>query len=485
VYDGSRSIASVRCFTEAFLTAFGPDRGNLLGNTAGVYGRKSMNLRKHAYFALLGLRGQALGRSYSRFLREAQEGIPADTAKNLLVKLLTHCRESVPYYASIMKGRKDSFEKDPEEYLRSFPVLTKDIIRRNFEALKSSDLTMRKWYFNTSGGSTGEPARFIQDRDYSTKSGAVKLLYSRLVAGKEVGESEILLWSSLRDVERSKKGQIAHWVNKLANIQILSTVRLDPKVIGRYIKILNETKPKLILAYPYAMYRIARFAEQTNLSVVPQKTIMVSAGTLYPHMRDTIERVFQSRVFDRYGSREVGDIACERPGHDGFWVAPWANYLEIADRGGNRVAEGTSGEIFVTSLSNYAMPLIRYQIGDRGTLGPKDKDNCQMLSGLLGRSFDAFINSRGSLVNSGYFMVILYFRDWISQYQVVQKSPDCILFRFVKSGNEIREAELADISAKAKHLMDDDDCDIRFEFVDEIPATSSGKYHFLISEVNR
>jgi len=73
-----------------------------------------------------------------------------------------------------MKSRKEPFEHDPEEYLRHFPVLTKDIIRSRFDELKSNDLRRRKWYFNTSGGLTGEPVRFIQDWEYAAKSEATK-----------------------------------------------------------------------------------------------------------------------------------------------------------------------------------------------------------------------------------------------------------------------------------------------------------------------
>ena len=446
-----------------------------------------MNLRKSMYFGLVALRGQPLGAYYERFWRESQAGIPLDTTKQLLIKLLSHCEKSVPYYAEIMKARGDSFKEDPEEYLHSFPVLTKDIIRCNFEALKSADLPKRKWYFNTSGGSTGEPARFIQDYDYAARSGALKLLYSRLAAGQEIGESEIRLWSSPRDMNRSSKSQMAQLVNKLANIHILSAFRLDPETIRQHINTLNKRKPKLMVAYTSSMYEIAKFAELNNLNVVPQNAIIVTAGTLYPYMRETIERVFQCPVYTRYGSREVGDVACERPGRDGLWVAPWGNYVEIVDANGNRVRDGVPGEILLTSLSNYAMPLIRYQIGDRGALSPPEANSGneygQVLSQILGRTIEVFVNTKGSIVEAGYFMPLLYFRDWISRYQVIQKSPSSVLFKIVSSGSEIPSEELDEIASKTKLIMNDDKCEAHFEFVDEIPASDSGKFRFLVSDI--
>ena len=99
-----------------------------------------MNLRQSLYFTLVRLRGQPLGMYYRRYLREEQHGIPADTIKRLLVQLLTHCQQSVPYYAEIMDRLGGDYRKDPQAYLRRFPILTKDLLRTRFEDLKSSDL---------------------------------------------------------------------------------------------------------------------------------------------------------------------------------------------------------------------------------------------------------------------------------------------------------------------------------------------------------
>jgi phenylacetate-CoA ligase len=255
-----------------------------------------------------------------------------------------------------------------------------------------------------------------------------------------------------------------------------------------HIQVLNTKRPRLIIAYSLALYELARFAERERLEVAPQVAIIVTAGMLYPFMRDTIERVFQCRVFNRYGSREMGDIACERPGLEGLWVAPWGNYVEIVDSKGNRVPDGTKGEILVTSLTNLAMPLVRYQIGDRGVLSPLGRNDGarhgQVLADILGRSYDFFVNRRGTIVESGHFMLVLWSKDWVSKYQVIQRSYSHILFRIVKVGPDPQPAELEEISARTKLIMDDD-VKVTFEFVDDIAASDSGKHRFIISEVTR
>jgi phenylacetate-CoA ligase len=445
------------------------------------------NFRKWLYFTLVGLRGQPLGSYYEQFLQEDRNGIPSDISEKLLVKLFDHCERSVPYYAEVMRQTGYSYHENPFEYLQHLPVLTKNIIRSQFEALKSSDLPQRKWFFNTSGGSTGEPSRFIQDRDFAARAGAIKLLFSRL-AGKEIGESEIRIWGSMRDITGDQEGWRARFIAKLTKTAFLSTFRLTPQIMRDYVGVLNANRPKLIVAYVSAIYELAKFADNEGLEVVSQAAIMTSAMTLYPFMRDTIERIFKCRVYNKYGSREVGDIACERPGYEGLWIAPWGNYIEIVDSEGNRVPEGIPGEILVTSLTNYAMPLVRYRIGDRGILLPakegRDGRYGQVFKEVLGRTYDVFVTKDGVLFEGGYFMVLLYFRDWIAKYQVIQKSLSNITFRIVKSDSECPQAELDEIAAKTKVIMGHD-CETNFEFVDEIPASGSGKFRFLISEVQR
>jgi phenylacetate-CoA ligase len=441
-----------------------------------------MNIRKWIYFFFVGLRGQPLGKYYKGFLHEYQTGISPDTTEKFLVKLFQHSEQNVPYYAKLMKNIGSSYRNDPIEYLQHFPVLTKDLIRRHFDELKSSDLPQRKWYLNSSGGSTGEPVQLIQDREYAAQAGAVKLLYSKLV-GREIGECEIMLWGNIHDIVSSSEGCQAQLINRLDNVIFVNSQLMTAARMREYVNILNRSEAKLIVAYADSIFEIAKYVEREGLFVRPQSAIMTSAFNLYPFMRSKIEEIFKCRVFDRYGSREVGDIACEIPGITGLWVAPWGNYLEIVDQDGNIVPAGMEGEILVTSLRNYAMPLIRYKIGDRGVLSNASNKNLQVLKELTGRSMDLFITREGSLINPGYFMANLYFRDWIGRYQVIQKDYSKVIYRIIKVADP-PAIELEEIIAVTKNVMGDD-CNVIIEFVDVIQTAPSGKFRFLSSEISR
>jgi phenylacetate-CoA ligase len=445
-----------------------------------------MNWRQEAFFSLVRLRGKKTGQYYHSYVEQVKKGISEDTIHKLLIGLLDHCRQSVPYYAEIIRRNGGSYKTDPIGYLKTFPILRREYLRTHFEQLKSGDLSQRKWFESSSGGSTGEPARFILDSDCEAHSVALTLLYSKLI-GRDFGEREIQIWGSLRDIAYSHDTWSANLANLLSNKMTLNAFRMMPDQMAQYLEILNLKRPKLIIAYAQPLYELARYAERNNILVKRQNAIITSAGTLYPFMRAEIEKVFQCKIYNRYGCREVGDIACERPGIQGLWVAPWGCYVEIVDGQGNIVPDGQEGDILLTCLTNYSMPLIRYSILDRGFLLPKDKipDHVigQVLGEITGRTLDSFKKRDGTIITPNYFTKLLYFRDWIDKFQVVQKDYEHLLYKFIKTKYEYQQSELDEIRVGTQLVMGEN-CKVDFEFVSDIPESSSGKYRFYLSEIH-
>jgi phenylacetate-CoA ligase len=130
------------------------------------------------------------------------------------------------------------------------------------------------------------------------------------------------------------------------------------------------------------------------------------------------------------------------------------------------------------------MPLVRYWIGDRGALLPQSDSpgGVQMLSHVSGRTVDTFRRNDQTLVDGEYFTHLLYFRPWVWKFQVVQKSYSHLLFRVVSTTGRPAEKELEEIAARSRLAMGDD-CEVEFEFCDELPPLCSGKFRYTISEV--
>ncbi|HZO89651.1 MAG TPA: hypothetical protein VFB38_15085 [Chthonomonadaceae bacterium] len=449
-----------------------------------------MNARGTTFFAIKSLQGRKYPQRYRQMLQEYQAGIPKDTVRSRLAQLLAHCRQSVPYYAEAMRrlGDGKDLEKDPERCLQALPILTKDTIRDEFERLKSADLASRKWVYNTSGGSTGEPVKIIQDVAYEDWSIALIYLYYHL-AGYDVGEPVVYLWGSERDLFAGTIG----WQKKLSNFLTATTFmnafRMEAAQMRAYLDALNRKPPKMIVAYAQAIYELARFAQAEGLRVAPQNAITASAGTLHPFMRETIETVFQARIFNRYGCREVGNIASEIPGVQGLWVAPWNNYVEIVDDEGCPVPPGVEGNILVTSLTNYAMPLLRYRIGDCGALAPGEspaRTGRQVLQKVTGRMTDNFRTRTGRVIPGEYFThllgVVLNGKGAIKRFQLTQRDYDRIEVKIVRDERIPDGVNTAEVIEKVALVMEKP-CAVTVDFVEDIPSTASGKYRFTISEV--
>ena len=139
----------------------------------------------------------------------------------------------------------------------------------------------------------------------------------------------------------------------------------------------------------------------------------------------------------------------------------------------------------VTCLTNYAMPLVRYWIGDRGALMPDSTpggSGIQVLKQVSGRNMDVFRTRNETLVDAQYFIHLLYFRPWVGKFQVIQTSYEQVLFNVVSTNGKPPRSELDEIAAKARLALGFN-CQVDFEFLSELPPHPSGKYRYTISEV--
>jgi len=440
-----------------------------------------INWRKPVYLGYATLRGYRFPKLLKQYLAEYESGPSGDVTDAALSRLLEHCRQRVPYYGELLKEL--NLKLNPRDTLRRLPVLTKQVIRSNFDSLQSRDNSRRNCQFNTSGGSTGEPLQLVQDDEFRDMSAALRWLNQHQL-GCEVGAPHVYLWGSERDLESGVGSRKSRFFNWLTNSSWMNAFRMSPAAMRGFVDSLSERPPCLIIAYAQAMYELAQFVEQEQLRVAPQRAVLSSAGTLYGFMREKISRVFGCEVYNLYGSREVSDIAWELPGSTGLWAPPWANFMEIVDETGAPVADGTEGNILITCLTNYAMPLVRYSIGDRGALLPRNESpgGVQILSHVAGRNVDVFRRRDRTLVDGEYFTHLLYFRNWVKKFQVVQKTTEHMVFKVVSRNGRPPERELDEIADRCRLAMGAD-CTVEFDFVEELTALPSGKFRYTISEV--
>ncbi|WP_217178706.1 phenylacetate--CoA ligase family protein [Methanofollis liminatans] len=404
-----------------------------------------------------------------------------------LKNLLLHAYEHTRYYHTIFNqidliqdGNVDSSR------ISDIPILTKDIIRENYNDLLSDDYQTRKWYYNSSGGSTGEPLRLVQDHVYLKWGNATNYYYYKHILDiDEPNVKKILLWGSERDIFKGSIGFKAKTINQLSNTKFLNSFRMTEQDIERYIHTINSFKPEIIRGYAGSLYTLCRYAEKKKLSLYAPKIIVSAAETLSDNMRSTIESNFGTRVYNFYGSREVSNIAGECKEGLMHLFMFW-NYLELLDSQNRPVSCGEEGKVVITNLFNYSMPLIRYEIGDTAILGP---DVCfcgnllPTLKKIVGRVTDHFVLKDGTTIHGEYFTHLFYLKDWIEMFQVIQEDYKTIRILIVIS-SERNQKDQKDIESKIKLVMGSE-CKVIWDIVDDIPKTSSGKYLYTKSLVWR
>jgi len=403
-----------------------------------------------------------------------------------LYKLIKYANQNISYYKGVTKKYNLQFSEDTIfDDIKKIPILTKDIIRNNFDKLyKFRDNT---YYLNTSGGSTGEPAVFYQDCNYFAWNTAAKIFFDEW-AGRKIGEPMVKLWASTQDVSKVGQGFKKYLRQQLSGITTLSAYRMSERDIYNYVQIINNIRPCLIFAYTSSIDELARSIQEHHLSIYSPKAIMTSAGVLYPEVRTRIERAFQAPVFNRYGSREVGDIACNCEKNQELHIIPTIHYIEILDNQGKEVKTGERGEIVVTILTNYTMPLIRYKIEDRGVFSEMECScgrGFPLLKKVEGRIRSMFRNKQGNVIDGGVFIRLFFFRDNIKQYQVIQESLEHITINLVlkdKSQIKVIEKDFRQISKAIKLFMGSETI-IKYNLVDVIDSSPSGKYRYIFSKV--
>ena len=430
-----------------------------------------MNIRKPSIFALLYLSGSKIPRNLKEIKKVSK--LSNEEAKKYqdkkLKKLVLYSWENVPYYKKILeKSRVVVNGKVNLNNYSRIPILTKEIIKKEGKNLYSKE--KRKGVFeNTSGGSTGEPVRFLQDKEYDEWNKANKIFY-KIVAGQDIGEIELRFWGSERDLLEGKETPKIRFRNWAYNRKEFNTFKMSEKEMLDYVKKWNEYNPSWVESYVQSIYEFAKFIEKNKLKIKsPENGILTSAGTLYLEMKETLERVFRCKVYNRYGSREVGDLAC---GSDKLKISFWNQKVEIINK-----------KVYVTNLNNYSMPLIRYEIGDMAEFGKNEFE----LGKVLGRVNNMVKTSKG-IVDSAAITSALYFDlkgklfTSFSKYQLIQKKKDEFELKIVVSDKGKWTKDQRDIENVMKSILGKE-ISFKFKEVKEIESLKSGKYEYIRSDI--
>jgi len=405
-----------------------------------------------------------------------------------LNRLLNWSIDNVPFYSDLSIG-----DENATDNLQRFPIVGKRELSREMRAFVSR-IRLDGEYGNSTGGSTGEPLQVLQNkefRDYQ-RAGAY-LFYSW--AGWKPGDRILKIWGSPRDVLHQTKNFRGRLISFIRNERVLDAFRISADSASKYLDCINEFRPQILECYVDAAYIVATEILRKGLKVKHKPHgIIVSAGTLFPSMESTIRKAFQAPVFNRYGSREAGGIACTCPSGR-IHVNPFTHFLEVVNDNGERIQEGT-GKVVLTVLSNLSMPLIRYSIGDVATVGEQEKlcgcgRDWQTLERIDGRTGDLIRKRDGTTISPFFFihfLGVVHNKGFIDKYQVVQEDYNKIAVKIVlrecfRSQTPVVQQSLGNLVSDTKTVLGNE-MEVRIDFCSHIDPAASGKYSFVVSKIS-
>jgi len=329
----------------------------------------------------------------------------AEFQNNKLFKILEIAFNDIPYYQN--KGIPISKESFTYDNFLKIPILTKEIIRNRTKELINHK-NKNDVFKVSSGGSTGEPVviYFTQEQKHH---GMANYYLALSLNNVNINDTSIDLWGAEKDMHNTNATfDIKDFI---LNKTTLNTFVLSEDIINLYIKKLNKIKPKFIKAYVHSIYEIAKFINNNKISIDFTPIIHCTTGPLYPEMRSEIKKAFNNAlVYNFYGSREVSAIATEVPHKKGLFVLYDNVLVEILDENDNPVKKGQEGEVVITTLNNFYMPLIRYKIGDRAIKGDDIEFGSLILDSVVGRTLGVIHKIDGTKID-GQFFTSLFFNQ--------------------------------------------------------------------------
>jgi phenylacetate-CoA ligase len=460
-------------------------------------------VRRSLYFGLQRAIGSRVGSAWGQFQRWACYS-PAELEEAVARQLGTLLDQSVarsPYYRGLGLSRRPA--EPVLEFLGRFPVLSRKLVRDRFTDLvvedRRAELTSPDsvaprrydWVVVKTGGTTGLPTSVVHDptmRDW----GRASRLFAARQCGYPLGTPYFRLWGAEQDLLNTELKLPLRVQRALLGEIPMNAFRVKPEDLKRHhATLLAHPEVASLMAYVDSAVSLADFIRKHDLPRPRLRTIMACAGTVTDQWRHLLQDTFGAEVFDKYGSRDCAEIACECAAHAGLHVYSPTVFVEVVDDDGKVCPPGRTGRVLVTLLRNALFPMIRYEIGDLAQWAEPGACSCGLawprLKHLEGRADDMLLLADGTRLSSAFirhFVGVSLNRQLIEQWQFEQAALGQFTFRYVPAAR----AGLAENVARIRdgfHLVLGRTVAIELREVAEIPPSPTGKIRWIINRVPR
>ena len=399
-----------------------------------------------------------------------------------LKKILSHAYKNTTHY----KRTFDRVRFDPKKLndfsqLQKLPILTKNQIQSGSDQLIAKNYRKEPQIKFKTGGSTGKALTVYSNRDRLERGVAAAYMCFRW-AGWKIGEPMARVWGN-PPIPITIKERLKNFL--IEPIIWLDTMDLNESSMLEFVKKWEKVKPALLHGHAHSLFIFAEFLRKRKIDILKPKGIISTSMMLTLSERSVIEDVFGIKVINLYGCEEVGLIACECYRHEGMHLNVLNSFIEFVKSDGSAAKPGEEGEIVVTSLTNYGMPLIRYRIEDIG-IPTNHLCSCgrgfPLMQEVTGRVADFLVKQDGGLV-AGISLIerTLTKIAGLTQMQIIQEDMKKIHLSIVKNKDYSEKSRIALLN-EFRGVFGPQ-VTVHIDLVSEIRREKSGKYRFSICKV--
>jgi phenylacetate-CoA ligase len=399
-----------------------------------------------------------------------------------LRRIVSHADMTCPFYGERFRAAGvDVSTLHSAEDLRRFPLVAKSDVAERGDAMDSRDYQGRIARGVTSG-STGTALRFRQGAEHE---GWIDACWQRGFSwwGVRRGDRRLVLWG--RPVDGGTRPQVEAWLkHRLRNGLSFNTFEeLTDEFLARVARAIQTFKPRSIYGYGSSIGALAEFMAREKIELAEDerpKVIVYTGDHIYEAERQTAERVLGAPVISLYGSSEAGSVGYTCPAGS-MHVSEDHIHVEFVREDGSYAEAGEQAEIVVTTLNNFAMPLVRYRVGD---LGSWRKEPCTC--GVTLRTMNLEVGKVADrITTSSKSQVSPYSLDYINkhllrqgvrgirQFLVEQTGTDDFVLHIVKEEPFDPRCVSFFTEKMREYLGDSIKTEVRF--TEQIPVSASGK----------
>lgn len=402
-----------------------------------------------------------------------------------LRNLLIHAHETTRFYnRQFNEAGFNPYKFNNLDDLSLIPTIDKEVIRNNLSDMLSDKFSNRQRFQITTGGTTGRQLIFYAQKRLTIPREKAMYDYLWGEVGYIPGKSEMVV---LRN-NVLPDNKLWRYEKKNRSL-VLDPFHMTDEVCHKFINKLNKEKIPFFHVYPSSILMLAEYMNRTGdrLTYKPL-AIFATSENLYKGQREIIENAFGCRMYMSYGHSEMCSLANGCALEDHYHIEELYGYTELLDKSRDVINDsGIMGEITATGFNNYVLPLIRYRTADYASYEECVKTKCgfkgRILKDIEGRWLqEMLVTSQGNKIS----MTAINFHsdvfDRVKYYQFYQNTPGLVTMRIVKGKDYTIDDEVAIKRAVQSKLGEYLKMDI--QYVNEVRRAASGKYRYIISELD-